>query len=89
MSRGKDGVKKEMVSQIIASLKDKLLVNSPSDPSASFLAVLDGNRQNLQMDELVSWIYRRGHLSHSTLNMQPVIGLFCTWFATFSSTHVP
>ncbi|KAK4515747.1 uncharacterized protein ATC70_010700 [Mucor velutinosus] len=52
VSRGKDSVKKEMVSQIIASLKDKLLVDSPSDPSASFLAVLDGNRQNLQMDEL-------------------------------------
>lgn len=53
MSRGKDGIKKEMVSKIIASLKDKLLVDSPSDPSASFLAVLDGNRKNLQMDELV------------------------------------
>ncbi|KAL7333465.1 hypothetical protein PS15p_202366 [Mucor circinelloides] len=52
VSRGKDDIKKEMVSKIIASLKDELLVDSPSDPSASFLAVLDGNRKNLQMDEL-------------------------------------
>ncbi|KAI8637057.1 glycoside hydrolase [Parasitella parasitica] len=52
VSRGKDGVKKEMVSQIISSLKDRLLVDSPFDSTVSFLAVLDGDRQILQMDEL-------------------------------------
>jgi hypothetical protein len=57
VSKGKDSIKKEMVAQIISSLKDKLLVDSPSDSSASFLAVLDGGQQNLQMDELVSIEY--------------------------------
>jgi hypothetical protein len=53
VSNGKDHVKSQMVSQIVSSMQHSLLVDSPSDPSSSFLAVLDGDRLNLQMDELV------------------------------------
>ncbi|KAI9487145.1 MAG: glycoside hydrolase, partial [Benjaminiella poitrasii] len=52
VSKGKDPIKAEMVSQIITGLQKKLLVDSPSDPNASFLANLDGGNQTLQMDEL-------------------------------------
>jgi hypothetical protein len=55
VSRGQDEVKRAMVSQVISSLEDRLLVNSPSDPNASFLAILDGDKLNLQMDELVRY----------------------------------
>lgn len=52
VSKGHDKIKKEMVSQVISSLVDHLLVDAPSDPRAAFLAVLDGKEKNLQMDEL-------------------------------------
>ncbi|KAG2193710.1 hypothetical protein INT47_013178 [Mucor saturninus] len=52
VSRGHDPIKKEMVSQIITSLQDNLLVDAPFDRRSAFLAVLDGGKLNLQMDEL-------------------------------------
>lgn len=41
-----------MVTQIISSLEDHLLVDAPADPHAAFIALLDGKKQILQMDEL-------------------------------------
>lgn len=41
-----------MVAQVIKSLEVHLLVDAPLDSRSAFLAVLDGNKQNLQMDEL-------------------------------------
>lgn len=41
-----------MVAQIITSLQDNLLVDAPFDRRSAFLAVLDGDTLNLQMDEL-------------------------------------
>lgn len=41
-----------MVSQIISSLENRLLVDAPFDSESAFLAVLDGDKLNLQMDEL-------------------------------------
>lgn len=41
-----------MVSQIISSLEHRLLVDAPFDSQSAFLAVLDGDKLNLQMDEL-------------------------------------
>ena len=52
VSKGRDAIKKEMVSQVITSLKDRLLVDAPFDKDAAFLAILDGDKLNLQMDEL-------------------------------------
>ncbi|GAA5814581.1 hypothetical protein MFLAVUS_008080 [Mucor flavus] len=52
VSRGQDKIKTEMVSQVISSLVDNLLVDAPSDSRAAFIAVLDGKEKNLQMDEL-------------------------------------
>ncbi|KAI7901916.1 glycoside hydrolase [Cokeromyces recurvatus] len=52
ISRGKDPIKSKMVSQLISGLQKQLLVDSPSDPNASFLANLDNGKQILQMDEL-------------------------------------
>ncbi|KAI8356620.1 glycoside hydrolase [Choanephora cucurbitarum] len=52
VSRGQDDIKKDMVTQIITGLQERLLVNSSFDSKASFLAVLDNNQTNLQMDEL-------------------------------------
>ena len=55
VSRGQDDIKKDMVTQIITGLQERLLVNSSFDSRASFLAVLDNNQTNLQMDELVKY----------------------------------
>lgn len=52
VSKGHDPIKREMVGQVISSLEDHLLVDAPFDPRSAFLAILDGNKLNLQMDEL-------------------------------------
>ncbi|KAI8984576.1 glycoside hydrolase [Mycotypha africana] len=52
IAKGKDPAKWQMVSEVISSLENYLLVDSPSDRHASFLALLESDEQVLQMDEL-------------------------------------